>query len=79
MPEQNGYLKMKTFIGIVGITVTVLIVVFSFTFSGIAGNTETCQNHIQTHSMLERQLGEIITNQKWMIDEIKKINIKINQ
>jgi len=49
MPEQNGYLKMKTFIEIVGITVTVLIVVFSFTFSGIAGNTETCQNHIQTH------------------------------
>jgi len=29
--------------------------------------------------MLERQLGEIITNQKWMIDEIKKINLKINQ
>ena len=79
MPEQNGYLKMKTFIEIVGITVTVLIVVFSFVFSDIAGNAETCQNHIQTHSMLERQLGEIITNQKWMIDEIKKINLKINQ
>ena len=78
MPEQNGYLKMKTFIGIVGITVTVLIVIFSFAFSGIAGNTETCQNHIQTHSMLERQLGEIIANQNWMKDDLQEIKLKLN-
>ena len=85
MAEQN-YLKFKTFRWIVGIAVVILLAVFTSVFAGIDTVEETCNTHIQSHSIISEQMGKleaymerVMIGQEKNSDKIDKIFEKINK
>ena len=73
MNEQaNNYLKMKTFLTIFGIIITVLIVVFSFVFTEISAMDAKYDNCQKIFSDVNAQLSGIEVNINWIKDKLEQ-------
>ena len=73
MKNIKSGMNLKSFVAIMAIVVTILIFAFSNVFESINNVDGKCNAHIQSHSIISEQLGEIKTNINWIKNKLNNI------